>query len=198
MQVSKLVVRTLIVVSLIIALMVALFIINDERGSLEIGGDDGVLGGEFVLQSANGEVALSDFRGKAVVLYFGFTHCPEVCPNSMNVIARSIDMIDEPKRDKVQAIMISIDPKRDELKQLDEYAKYFHPQILGITGEDEALTKVAADYGVFFEVDDGAKQNYTFTHTSRYFVINKQGTLVDAMRHSTTPNELAARIRLVL
>lgn len=199
MQTNKIVISTLIGTVLIIAGLVGFYFVTDERGGRTLGGADGKLGGEFTLQSYAGDVALSDFAGKAVILYFGFTNCPEVCPNSLNIIGKTIDMIDAAKRQSVQGVMISIDPKRDDLKTLDDYTRYFHPQILGVTGSDNQLKSVADDYGVFFEVDDlESSEEYVFTHTSRYYVIDTAGNLVDAMRHSTTANELAARIRQIL
>lgn len=156
------------------------------------------LGGDFTLQSVKGDVSLSDFKGKAVVMYFGFMSCPEVCPNSMGVIQGALNKLESEKSDQVQGIMISIDPERDSLTQLADFTRYFHPNIIGITGEPSELEQVAKQYGAYFAKTPDERREYVFEHVSRYYVINKQGQLVDAMRHSTTANELAARLKTVI
>jgi len=152
------------------------------------------LGGNFSLQSVAGDVALSDFKGKTVVMYFGFMTCPEVCPNSMGVIKNAFNQLEQTQLDAVQGMMISIDPDRDTLENLNEFAQYFHPNIIGVTGEKAQLEQLGKQYGAYFEREQDTDNDYLFRHSSRYYVINSKGVLIDAMRHSTTANELAARI----
>ena len=156
------------------------------------------LGGNFTLQSLQGDVSLSDFKGKAVVMYFGFMSCPEVCPNSLGVIKAAFNKLDEDTIADVQGIMISIDPKRDSLQSLEAFTQHFHPNITGITGDEKILEKTAKQYGAYFSKTDDPKLGYLYEHVSRYYVIDKDGELVDAMRHSTTPNELVARLKTII
>ena len=156
------------------------------------------LGGDFTLQSAQGDVSLSDFKGQAVVMYFGFMSCPEVCPNSLAVIKAAFNKLEDEKLKQVHGLMISIDPERDSLQSLAAFTEHFHPQITGITGTSKALETAAKQYGAYFSKTDDPKLGYLFEHVSRYYVIDKDGELVDAMRHSTTPNELAARLKTII
>ena len=156
------------------------------------------LGGDFTLQSARGDISLSDFKGKAVVMYFGFMSCPEVCPNSLGVIKAAFKKLDANDIDNVQGLMISIDPKRDSLTSLEKFTQHFHPNITGITGDEDILEKTAKQYGAYFSKIVDPKLDYLFEHVSRYYVIDKDGELVDAMRHSTTPNELVARLKTII
>ncbi len=158
------------------------------------------LGGNFTLTAANGDVALSDFRGKAVVMYFGFLSCPEVCPNSMSVIQSAFNRLSDTERASTQAILVSVDPNRDTPGKLADYAEFFHPNLVGVTGTRSQLDQVTRQYGAYYDFADieRAGDDYAVEHSSRYYVMNPQGKLVAAMRHSTTPNELTAQLREVL
>lgn len=190
---------TLVAVFLILSTL-AVVLLKSGRDDEGLGGEDGILGGDFRLSSAEGDVSLTDFSGQVVVLYFGFLNCPEVCPTSMSMVSKAMGRLDEQELNQVQPILISIDPERDSLEQLSEFTSYFHPSILGVTGTQEQIEAVAQDYGAFFEVVDSTTtgSSYEFRHSSRYYVINQHGELVDAMRHSTTANELVARIRTLI
>ena len=131
-------------------------------------------------------------------MYFGFMSCPEVCPNSLGVIKAAFNKLDSDNITDVQGLMISIDPERDSLQSLAAFTQHFHTNIMGITGDQSVLEKTAKQYGAYFSKTDDPKLGYLFEHVSRYYVINKDGELVDAMRHSTTPNELAARLKTII
>ena len=156
-----------------------------------------VIGGDFVLRNIDGRVSLKDFRGSVVVLYFGFLSCPEVCPTSMSILTRSLEKLSPAEKNKTKAILISIDPQRDNFQELLEFTNYYHPNILGVTGTEQEVEKVAQQYGAFFEITESETVDsaYAYRHSSRYYVIDQQGKLIQAMRHSTTPNELSARIK---
>lgn len=173
---------------------------SDDRNTENLGGVDGVLGGEFTLHHAKGSASLSDFKGQVVVLYFGFLNCPEVCPTSMSMITKALNKLDAEELEQVQPILVSIDPERDSYDQIKEFTAYFHPQILGVTGSRDEIDLVASEYGAFNEVIDSTTDgsDYEFRHSSRYYVVDQNGELVDAMRHSTTANELVARIRTLI
>ena len=156
------------------------------------------LGGDFTLQSSKGNVSLSDFQGKAVVMYFGFMNCPEVCPNSMGVLQSAFNRLSTDELNDVHGIMISIDPERDKVESLEKFTQYYHPQIIGLTGSDDAVEKTADQYGAYFKRTKDKENDYLFEHVSRYYVIDQQGNLVDALRHSTTPSELTAKLRETL
>lgn len=157
-------------------------------------------GGEFTLQSADGPVSLSDFKGKAVVIYFGFLSCTEACPASMSVLKKALNRVPKEQLPLIQPIFISVDPKRDSVDNLKEFSYYYHPNMIGLTDTEENIKALSKQYGVFFELVDleGSAANYTVDHSSRFYIIDKEGTLITTMSHSTTPNELAAKLSSLL
>lgn len=197
---NKLVVVLIATAVLVIGTLVTVLLTASDHPLIGVGGDDGELGGDFTLSTVQGEVSLSDFAGKVVVMYFGFLSCPEVCPNSMIVMQRTLNKLSAAEQEQLQGLLISIDPKRDSLQDLKDFTAYYHPKIMGMTGTVEQVDAVARDYGAFFEITESetSDSEYAYRHSSRYYLIDQQGQLVDAMRHSTTPNELAARIQQLI
>ena len=184
---------------LVLALIIFLFTSDDlrDRG---VGGKDGKLGGEFTLLSADGAVSLSDFKGKVVMLYFGFVSCSEVCPVSMKVMQDALDGMSVDEAESVQVLLVSVDVENDSVEAVDKYVKEFRQDFIGLTGTTDEIVNVVDEYGAYFsqtELKD-TDASRAYRHSSRYYLVNKNGVLVDAMRHSTTPNELRARLKQVL
>lgn len=158
------------------------------------------LGGDFTLQSLSGAVSLSDFQGKIVVMYFGFLTCPEVCPNSMGIMAGAVDRLPKVQRTDVELLLVSIDPGRDTLQKLASYADYFHPNLTGVTGSKTEIDAVTRQYGAYYNFTDieSVTEDYGVEHSSRYYVMDRNGKLIAAMRHGTTVAELTAQISELL
>lgn len=186
--------------ALIVAALIYVLVATSEQPIAGYGGEDGKLGGEFTLQGVNGPVSLADFRGKAVILYFGFLNCEEVCLTSMTVLQQALTRLPEEQLEQVRVILISIDPQRDSYEDLAAFTKRYHKNMIGLTGTQRQIDAVTMDYGAYFKItaEDRNDPNYYFRHSSRYYVIDQEGELVDAMRHSTTPRELLARVTELL
>ncbi len=163
-------------------------------------------GGDFTLRNHKGDVALKDFRGKVVIVYFGFLSCTEACPVSMGTIIKATDKLTPEERAKMQVLFVSVDPKRDDLNDLKEFAKYYEKRfqddvnpnmIMAITGTQKEIDDLSKQYGVFFKIVDleGSAVPYTVDHSSRFYMIDGDGKLVTTMGHSTTPTELASQIK---
>jgi len=190
----------LIVAGLFIAGLIAVYIatttvpVGEKLKSLKD------LGGEFHLNSINGVVDLKEYEGKVVVLYFGFLNCAEVCPASMGVMSAAFKKLPADQFPNVQGFFISVDPKRDDLKSLNEFAQYFDQRIQGLTGTQDEINALTKQYGVYFDLVDmeSSELGYTVDHSSRFYIISPTGQLIDAMSHSTTPIELAERIKRTL
>lgn len=157
-------------------------------------------GGEFKLYGYEGEYELADFEGKVVVMYFGFLNCTEACPQSMQVMRAAFNRLEENELEGVQGIFVSVDPDRDSRDDLKDFAEYYHRNVVAMTGTHENIDQITKRYGVYFDMVDleGSAMGYTVDHSSRFYLIDKTGGLYTAMSHSTTPNELAARIRELL
>lgn len=157
-------------------------------------------GGEFTLQSDKGEVSLSDFKGKVVVAYFGFMNCQEACPVSMTKMRRAFKRLNEDELSQVQGMFISIDPKRDTPEDLAAFTKNYHKNVIGLVDDKNTIDKLVSQYGGMADmaVLDGNSVNYNVDHSSRFYMIDKNGKLLTTMSHSTTPAELVAKIRQML
>jgi len=129
---------------------------------------------------------LEDFRGKVVVVFFGFTHCPDVCPTTLADIARALKTLG-PDADRVQAIFISVDPERDTPADLERYVKAFDPNFIALRGDLPATQRVAKDFKIYFEKRKQG-DSYTVDHSSQSYVIDAQGRL----RLLVRPDRLAA------
>lgn len=154
-------------------------------------------GGDFTLQSAAGPVSLKDYRGKLVLVYFGYTFCPDVCPTSLAATAEGLKLLTSEELGKVAMIFVSVDPKRDTPERLKEYAEFFHPAIVGATGTPEVIAEIAKRYGVFYAEQKVATAGggYVVDHSSDTFVIAPDGQLVAKIAHATPPDQVAVAIR---
>lgn len=156
-------------------------------------------GGDFTLQGKDGPVALKDFRGKVVLVYFGYTFCPDVCPTSLSLMAQALSSLKPAERERVQGIFISVDPERDTLDRLKEYAPFFHPAITGITGTPEQIAAVARQYGAsYMKQKANTEGQYTVDHSSITYVIDPDGKLVASLPHAATPQQIITAIRPLL
>lgn len=148
--------------------------------------------------SAGRTVRLNDFDGKVVVLYFGYTFCPDVCPTTLAKLADAMDILGD-RADEVQVIMVSIDPARDTPESLAEYVEYFHPDFIGVTGEPAVVDRVATVYGVYYEKEEGsAATGYLVNHTATVMVIDREGYLKLVLPFEGTADQIAADIEYFL
>ncbi|WP_456412589.1 SCO family protein [Thiolapillus sp.] len=157
-------------------------------------------GGDFALHSSKGVFALKDYRGKVVLLYFGYTQCPDVCPTSLSYLAQAFNELDEKELEKVVGVFVSVDPKRDTPELLDEYVDYFHPNFMGVTGGEKELAEAAARYGAqYYEVElEGSAFGYAVNHSAATYLIAPNGELRFIFPHGTSPVVISEAIRYVL
>lgn len=139
---------------------------------------------------------LEDFRGKAVVLFFGFTHCPDVCPTTLADISHAVKTLG-PDAERVQVVMVSVDPERDTQEALAKYVTAFDPRFIGLRGDMEATRKVAQEFKIYFEKRKQGT-SYTVDHSAQSYVIDPQGRLRLLVRHDRIAQDLAADLRTVL
>lgn len=157
-------------------------------------------GGDFELASAQGPVRLADLRGQVVLVYFGYTACPDVCPTNLAFIANALKGLTEEELAQVHVLFVSVDPERDDLGRLASYTDYFHPRILGITGTPEQVAEVADLYGAAYRkspIGDTA-MGYLVDHSAYTYVVDQSGKLVETLDHATPPDTIRAAIRRLL
>jgi protein SCO1/2 len=131
---------------------------------------------EIELTRADGtRFRLSDEQGKIVMLFFGYTSCPDVCPTTMAELRQALEKVG-PKSDQVQVVYVTVDPERDTPQRVQEYVNHFNPGFIGLSGSEAELAKVWNDYGVFREIVDGTSAaGYLMNHTARVTMIDQQG-----------------------
>ena len=136
-------------------------------------------GGDFILQSPNGQISLQDLHGKVVLLFFGFTSCADVCPTTLAVIARVFSMMSPEDLEKTKALFISLDPEKDTLELLNQYTGYFHPNIVGVTDRLENVIEISERYGVHYQRKDmpDSTLGYVIYHTPDVLVVDTWGGL---------------------
>jgi protein SCO1/2 len=139
---------------------------------------------------------LEDFRGKAVVLFFGFTHCPDICPTTLADIAGAVKSLGA-DAERVQVLMVSVDPERDTQDALAKYVTAFDPRFLGLRGDLAATKKAAGEFKIYFEKRKQG-DSYTVDHSAQSYVIDPQGRLRLLVRHDRIAQDLAADLRNIL
>ena len=157
-------------------------------------------GGAFTLDSYRGPVSLDDFRGKVVLIYFGYTWCPDICPTNLSLISTALNEMSAEERERVQSLFISVDPDRDTVERLKEYTEYFHPGMLGLTGSESAIAEATKRYGAAYRMvkEEGDLTNYAVDHTADTYLIDREGRLVRAIPHGAQVDELLASVRALL
>jgi protein SCO1/2 len=156
-------------------------------------------GGDFTLQGPAGALSLADYRGQVILLYFGYTWCPDICPTNLSLFSQVLNELTEAELAQVQPIFVSVDPRRDSIERLKEYTEYFHPRLVGITGSESEVARAASLYGVSYRlVNPETEENYAVDHSADTYLIGPQGQLEDTLPHGSSPETLLEKVRALL
>ncbi|WP_421864466.1 SCO family protein [Motiliproteus sp.] len=188
----------LILCGILLALSVGLYLYGQALGPTE--SKQNSLGGDFTLQGLNGPVSLSDFNGKGVVLMFGYTSCPDICPTGLANLGAAMNRLNEEQQQQVQPIFVSVDPDRDTTQRLDDYTRYFYPGAIGITGSKTEIDEVVKAYGAFYRMVDmpNSAMAYSVDHSARIYLIGRDGKLNRLIDHNAPVAELSTAIEALL
>jgi cytochrome oxidase Cu insertion factor (SCO1/SenC/PrrC family) len=157
-------------------------------------GPDVAIGGPFALTDQNGRrVTDADFRGRFMLIYFGYTYCPDVCPTELNTIALALDQLGV--RVRVVPVFITVDPERDKPDVLKSYLASFGSDFVGLTGTADEIAQVAKAYRVYYKKGEGSGADYLMDHTSLIYLVGPDGKLKALFRTGTTPEDLAQGIK---
>ena len=154
----------------------------------------------FSLLDTNGNTkTMADYKGKVVVVFFGFTQCPDVCPTTLTEMDEALKLLG-PKADKVQVIFITVDPERDTASVLAQYVPAFNPRFIGLRPADEAgLEKLARDFRIYYKKVPGSKPgSYTMDHSAGSYVFDQNGQLRLYIKHAQGPEVLAHDLKNIL
>ncbi len=156
------------------------------------------VGGPFTLVDGDGKtVTDQDFRGKWLLVYFGYTHCPDACPTALNDIAVTLDKLGARKAD-VRPVFITVDPERDTSAVMKDYVAAFDAPITGLTGTSDQLAEVEHEYRVYAAKHPTEGGGYDMDHSSIIYLMDPDGRFVTAFTHENSPEEMAAKLRQLI
>jgi protein SCO1/2 len=157
------------------------------------------LGPDFQLTDHNGKPrALADFRGKAVTLFFGYTQCPDVCPTTLADLAKAMKLLG-PDAQRVQVLFVTVDPRRDTPELLRGYVPAFHPDFLGLYGDNAAMERVKKDFKIYAAERPGkTPESYTVDHSAQTLVFDSQGRIRLLFPYGLAAEKIAADLKVLL
>jgi protein SCO1/2 len=153
------------------------------------------VGGPFALVDHTGRQRTeADFRGKLLLLYFGFTYCPDVCPTDLQSIGLAIDQLGK-AGEEVQPLFVTLDPDRDTPQHLANYVPLFHPRLIGLTGDPSSIRQAARAYKVYYAKVPTADDDYTVDHSGYIYLTDRAGQYLGFFPPGTPPDRMADIIR---
>jgi len=159
------------------------------------------VGGNFTLTNHNGQtVTNKDYLGKYMVVFFGYTYCPDVCPTALQNMTDALDMLAD-KAEFVQPLFITVDPERDTPAVLNNYVKNFHPSLVALTGNDQQIAIAGANYRAYYAkaIEPGADQDdYLMAHSSIIYLMGPDGKFISSFNHETSPEKMANTLKKYL
>lgn len=158
---------------------------------------EAAIGSEFTLTNHNGEtISSNDFQGKYMWVYFGFSHCPDICPVDLMTMTTALNELGE-DAEQIQPIFITVDPERDTPERLKTFASNFHPRLQALTGEKEKVLAVANAYKVYYkkqgELED--EQGYGMDHSGYSYLMDKEGRYLTHYRHGDKVEDVVESLR---
>ena len=186
----------------ILTLIAALLLTNssfaEETKLLEM--SEAPPGGDFTLQSINGAVATESLRGKVVLLTFGYAGCPDICPMTLAHLSQTINQLEQTQIDQLAPFFITLDPERDTMEELNEFAQYFDENIVALTGTTKNIYAVAKQYGVkHYQVKiEGSRTGYSINHSASTYLIAPDGELRFIFPYATEAKVVADAIKYLV
>lgn len=158
------------------------------------------IGGDFSLTDQHGEAFTQDnLKGHYSLLYFGFTHCPDICPTGLSTITNAMDELGT-QADALTPIFVTVDPERDTQEVMAEYVANFHPRLVGLTGTAEQVKTIADAYKVYYSKSEqeGSAMGYTVDHSGYMYLMGKDGEYVAHFPHDISAKDLTAQLKQLI
>jgi cytochrome oxidase Cu insertion factor (SCO1/SenC/PrrC family) len=166
-----------------------------DAGRAQTSAGEALIGGPFTLTDQHGErVTEQDFAGRFMLIYFGYTFCPDICPTSLTVMAAAIDELPQAQAEQVVPVFITVDPARDTVEQLAAYAPLFHPRLVALTGSEEEVREAARAYRVYYHVPEEEGDTYLVDHSSFVYLMGPDGSYRTHFGIDAAPEAVAERI----
>ena len=193
--------RLLLILSAFLAGLILCFtvvLIVTGRGPDSLASTGAAIGGPFKLTDQNGKpITDRDLKGHPSLVFFGFTHCPEICPTTLFDISEVLNKLG-PDAGRVNAVFITVDPERDTPAVLKDYLASFNPRLTGVGGDPDALAAVAKAYRVYYKKVPTKDGDYTMDHTAIVYLMDKNGQFIAPFSLKRKPEEAAAELRRYL
>jgi len=159
-----------------------------------------LIGGAFELVDQDGTTRTpADFSGRFMLIYFGYSYCPDVCPTSLSVMTQALDLLEESSPEsaaRIVPVFITIDPERDTVPVMKDYAAHFHPAMVALTGSSEQVAQAAKAYRVFYaKVEDESAGDYLMDHSSFFYLMGPDGDYAAHFAHNAPPDEIAVALQ---
>jgi cytochrome oxidase Cu insertion factor (SCO1/SenC/PrrC family) len=205
MTASRLRLALYIFTGFVVGGLIALAVLPEARARLFPGATlktmgQALVGGPFTLTDHTSKrVTDQDFRGRFMMVFFGFTFCPDVCPTALQVMAAALDKIGS-KAEQITPVLITVDPERDTPEQMAMYVKSFHPRLVGLTGSPEEIAAVAKAYRVYFKrvADPKSSGGYTMDHSAIIYVMGPDGAFRTHFTYTVNADAMAERLTKLL
>lgn len=166
-----------------------------SKGTTEAGGK-ALIGGPFSLVDQAGErVTEKTFEGQFMLAYFGYTFCPDFCPLGLSTITEALDLLDETEAERITPVFFSVDPARDTIERLADYAPNFHPRLIALTGSDKEVAAAAKAYRIYYNIPEHEGEDYPVDHSTFIYLMGPDGAYSTHFSHDATPEELAERLK---
>jgi cytochrome oxidase Cu insertion factor (SCO1/SenC/PrrC family) len=157
-----------------------------------------LIGGPFSLTDQTGkQVTDQDYRGRFMLVYFGYTFCPDMCPLGLQTIAQTLDELSPAMQDRIAPLFVTIDPARDTVAVMRDYVAQFHPRLIGLTGSEAEIAQAVRAYRVYAHKADAtaADGSYLVDHSTFTYLMDENGKYLTHFGHGTTPEEMAKRLQ---
>ena len=156
-----------------------------------------LIGGPFSLINQHGErMTEKDFSGKFMLTYFGYTFCPDFCPLGLSTITEALELVENDQAARVAPVFFSVDPARDTVDQLADYAPNFHPSLIALTGTDDEVAAAAKAYRIYYAIPDhDGGDDYAVDHSTFIYLMGPDGTYRTHFNHNASPEEIAERLK---
>ena len=170
---------------------------NQDKIVTEVENQEGIPGGHFKLRTHDGKIFDTMENQDPMLIYFGFTYCPDVCPITLLTMSNVLDKLEN---EKITPLFITVDPERDNEEILSNYVTAFHNKIIGLTGSISEINKVTSDWKVYFKKEDNTDMpdNYTVNHLDIIFIANKNAEFVDFIKPNTSSEDVIKKLVKVI
>ena len=194
-------VPVILAILLFLCLAIGVFVVSEKQAQKSLMGFPNFAESPFVLTDQNGDLrSNADFAGQPIALFFGFTYCPDVCPTTLMSLANSLDALgdDGVDADRLQVIFVSVDAERDTPQQMRDYLTLFEMDVVGLTGDTQALADSRAAFGAFAQKIEGEDGEFTYDHSAAVYLYDKDGGFAGTIVFSEPEEFVREKLRRLL